>query len=608
MADSSTATAVLADAEPRPNQSQETHLKGAPQNGPREGGQPTTRELLTWLLGITRPVHKPLFVSAVCRIVNICLDIALFAIAAAGVMMVAIEDADLTQLLIVLVVLSLAKAGFYYLEQFTGHYVAFKALELLRTHTFSKLWPKAPAIVSHSRSGDVLTSLTRDVDRIEVVYAHTFAPVVSAYVVGFICVIALWIGPVGDAGWAPFSVALTCLGLALFVVPVIGLRSAFSYTHKTLQQRRGLGQHVTDSIFGSDEVLGYGIEEQRLAVMDQLGIEISESSTRPRDLTGVRRAANLMLMLTAVVSIVWIGSSGSDSSATGDTLLTPVAIAALCAGALRVFELPRGLEDAVGYLDHSLSAARRLWDITHSPARVVDGPMELELDGAPTVSFESVSYAYPGVDGQVLDNAISDISFSVPAGGRAVIIGHSGSGKSTLVQLLLRFDDPKTGQITVDGVPIDRFSLDSLRSRIVLVSQRTQLLDVTLAENLRLGEPDASDGDIWGALEAVGLADEVRAMPEGLDTPVGVGGTALSGGQVQRVGLARALLMKPKVLVLDEFTANLNSALEAEIRASLVGLTDSMTVIEVTHRLGSAQDADVVVTVDSGRATVATRR
>ncbi|MCZ7630015.1 MAG: hypothetical protein M5U19_13625 [Microthrixaceae bacterium] len=162
---------------------------------------PDLRTLVRWLLGTTRAVHPPLLFSTMCRIVALSLDVALFATAAATVVHLASGGDGGVLLFVVLVALALAKAGFFYLEQFSGHYVAFKALELLRTYVFSKLWPKAPAIVAESRSGDLLAGLTRDVDRIEVVYAHTFAPVVSAYVVGPAAVVVAG----ALLGWQPVA-------------------------------------------------------------------------------------------------------------------------------------------------------------------------------------------------------------------------------------------------------------------------------------------------------------------------------------------------------------------------------------------------------------------
>lgn len=562
-------------------------------------GTPATRSgsdlvpLVRWLLGITRPVHKPLLASACFRIVALSLDIALFATAAGVSVHLATGGSDGARWFAILVVLALAKATFFYLEQFSGHYVAFKALELLRTYVFARLWPKAPAVVSHARSGDLLTSLTRDVDRIEVVYAHTFAPVVAAHVVTPAAVIVAGL----VVGWQPVAVAAVCAALSLFVVPYLGVRRSMRATRRTLALRRELTQSVTDTVFGIEEVVGYGREAARLDDVDTWGDRIAASARVPRDFSALRRGANVALMLGAAISIVASGASGSSP-------LSPVVLAALAAGALRVFEAPRGIEDATGYLDHSLAAARRLREIATMPERVVDGPDDLVGDHAPALTFTDVTYAYPDASGVVpigAPDVVSQVSFDVPAGGHVMLVGRSGSGKSTLVQLLLRYDDPASGQITLDDVPVSRFRLDALRRNVVVVSQKNQMLDATLAENLRLGVPDASDDDLWQALETAGFADEVRAMPDGLATPVGRNGSALSGGQVQRACLARALVMHPRVLVLDEFTANLDAALEARIREALEQRRGEITIVEVTHRLEATHTADRVVVLDRGR-------
>lgn len=564
---------------------------------------PSTLDLVGWLLGITRPVHRPLAVSAACRIANLSLDIALFATAAGGVVHLAGGGAGGPGLWIALVVLAVAKATFAYLEQFTGHYVAFKALELLRTQVFAALWPKAPAVVARSRSGDLLASLTRDVDRIEVVYAHTFAPVVAAWVVGPAAVAVA----VTMVGWQPVGPAALCLALSLTLVPALGFRRSMAATADTLAARRDLAHHVTDSVHGRAEVLGYGLVDQRLAEMDAKGAAVAASAVIPREVLGLRRGANTALGLVAVTSVAWLGRSD----------LSAVALAALLAGTMRVFEGPRGVEDAVGYLDHSLAAARRLWSISHAPEPVVDGPRVLAPDGAPTVEFRDVSYTYPDRDvGTDLEAAsvpssggppdqppaaLTGVSLSVPAGSHVAIVGRSGSGKSTLVQLLSRYDDPDHGRIEIDGVATDVCTLDSLRSTVVAVTQRNQLLDDTLAMNLRLGAPEATEAELWEVLAVVGLDDEVRAMPHGLATVVGPGGSALSGGQVQRACLARALLVEPRVLVLDEFTANLNVELDHQIRDALRRWPHEMTVIEVTHRLSALASVDRVAVMDAGR-------
>lgn len=543
--------------------------------------EPTTRELVRWLTSQTRPVHRPLFVSTLLRIVNLSLDVVLFGLAAAGAVS-SVQGKGLGSYLPVLVLVAMAKAAAYYLEQLTGHYVAFKALELLRTMVFSNLWPKAPAIVGATRSGDVLASLTRDVDRIEVVYAHTFAPVVSALVVPPVFVVGAGLA----AGWQAVAIPAACVALALTVVPFVGLRASMRATRRTLELRRELAHHVTDSMFGAEEIIGYGRQLRRLEETDALGRSIGQSAGTARRANAFRRGANVFLALASSIGAAAVATSQGCS---------PVTVAALAAGCLRLFEGPRGVEDAAGYLDHSLAAARRLWEICHEPPRVADGQETLELAGPAEVSFKSVSYTYAGSPAP----ALSDFCLDVAAGGHAVLVGPSGSGKTTAASLLLRYDDPDAGEVLLGGTLISRYTLDSLRRCIVGVSQKCELLDASILENVTLGMPDASEEEVWNALEIACLADEVRQMPDGLATGVGVAGRELSGGQAQRLCLARALLMHPKILVLDEFTANLNAELQSKVRVNLRKIP--CTILEITHRLDAVAEADLVLLLDRGR-------
>lgn len=564
----------------------------------RQPDSPTTPQLLRWLLRITAPVHGPLLVSLFFRVANLTLDLALFGTVAAGAIKLAVGGQGLTAYFTWIIVLALLKATAYYLEQFTGHYVAFKALELLRTHVFAKLWPKAPSIVTGSRSGDLLASLTRDIDRIEVVYAHTFAPVVAAYIVGATATLAaaLTFGPeVATAFGLP-------LFLSLFVVPYLGLKPSFRSTREALEARRDLSHQISDSVFGLNTVLGYSLEDERLRQMADLGDQVGKTSAVARDWVGIRRGLNVTLSLLAVLSVVLVGVGS----------LEPWVVAGLAAATLRLFEGPRGVEDSASYLDHSLAAARRLYEVSHAPETVVDGPERLTLQDPPEIVFENVTYTYPnGKNGRensvggtsvepAPDPVLRNVSLRVPAGGHGILVGASGSGKSTLVQLLARYDDPDEGRVEINGCPVQDFDLDSLRANVVIVTQKEQLLDRTVKDNLLLAKPDATTAELWESLKIAGVDGEVAAMPEGLDTQVGVGGDSLSGGQMQRICLARALLLDPKVLILDEFASSLNLDLEEQIRASLRRFRPNLTVLEVTHRLQALDYEDVVAVLDRG--------
>lgn len=549
---------------------------------------PKLTEIIKWLTSITKPVHKPLFISTCFRIINLIADFCLFAAAGGGVVALISGQTNPSTVFTALIVASLTKAIAFYCEQFSGHYVAFKALELLRTYAFAKLWPKAPSIVSHSHSGDILASLTRDVDRIEVFYAHTFAPLVSAVIapltiLGFIGI--TW-------GWQLVLVPLICVLISLFILPFIGTKAAFAATQETLLLRRQLAHHVTDSVSGVNEVVGYNQETNRLQSMENYEDAVTKRANFPRSMVGMRRAVNAMLMLISVTGIVLIGLKSN-----ANILL----IAAIATGSLRLFEGPRGVEDALGYLDHSIAAARRLWAISHAENPVVDGKQVYKPTKAPEVSWENVTYAYLDADGKPVKTALENINITAPAGKRTVMLGVSGSGKSTAAQLLMRFDDPNSGSIKLDGVDVREYTLESLRGSVAMVTQKNQHLNSTIRANLLLANPGATEEELWEALETAELKAEIADMPEGIETEVGVGGAKLSGGQSQRLALARALLMQPKLLILDEFSANLNSELEKQIRENLAKRHANITILEITHRLESVAYADQVVLIDSGK-------
>lgn len=540
------------------------------------------KSVLHWLLGVTKPVHAPLAFSICMRIISQIAYIALFALAGGGIVAIMLETplpllGIITpwKLALCLITLALLKAVTYYLEQFSGHYVAFKALELLRGKAFSMLWPKAPGIVARSRSGVLYASLTRDIDRIEVLYAHTIAPVIAGVVVP---IGAVFIGYLAF-GWQPMLAPSLCVAASVFIVPVLGLRAGMQGAAQTLALRAQLTQHVTDSVFGAAEVTGYGQEQRRFSGMDTLSDQVTQTAKVPAFYRGLRRGVNAafvpLSVAGAVLGGIWAG-------------LSPESVALLASGCLAFFEASRGLEDAAGGVDLSLASARRLYAVCHAPDPVQDGELSVP-DESLSVEWKDVHYAYPG---ERRREVLAGFTLSVPAGGHAVISGSSGCGKSTAVQLLLRYDDPSSGEILLGGRSVQDYALDSLRSAVAFVPQRADLLRGSIAENLRLGAPNASDEQLWEALRIAHIDDDVRKMPHGLEELAGTEGAGLSGGQIQRIVLARAFLTQPKVLVLDEFTANLPEALDVAIRADLARAYPQLTIIEVTHRLPATDVTD----------------
>jgi ABC-type transport system involved in cytochrome bd biosynthesis fused ATPase/permease subunit len=284
------------------------------------------------------------------------------------------------------------------------------------------------------------------------------------------------------------------------------------------------------------------------------------------------------------------------SAATGSTTATGTYLVLLLAS--ECFRPVRDLarEWHAGYL--GASAADGLAALRTAEPSVPDtGSAPAHWPAPPELRFDNVHFTYDGAPAPALDG----VSFTAPAGRTTAIVGPSGAGKSTLVALLLRHYDPQEGRVTLDGRPSTEYALDSLRQGIAVVSQETYLFHATIADNLRLARPDATDHDLIRVARVAGVHDEITALPDGYATVLGERGATLSGGQRQRLALARALLAETPVLVLDEATSAVDERREADIVRELLNAAGGRTVLVVAHRLAAVRHADRIVVLDEGR-------
>lgn len=558
-----------------------------------------TRQLVNWLLHLARPVLKPLYLSAVARLLDQAFGIALitfgvYRIGAAVVQITggtALSSAYLWVSVGVMAVLALLKAVFRYLEQFAGHYVAFKALEILRQEMFKRLVPQSPACMVGAKSGDLLTRITADIDRIEVFFAHTLVPAFSALVI-----------PLAVSMLAGFLVS-PLSGVLLFLVYLVTLLSLMllgggegNQAADAVGKAQGLvAQSVTDSVNGISEVTGYGLQRARITQLERY-MSIVGACARPlTSLQALRRALTQSGMYLAALAVIWVGMPSPV-----DLTAIPAALAAIFA-VMRSWEVCRGVEDFSSHLDNTFAAARRVWQVANSDPQVPSGGKNPPAQPFPII-FEDVSFTYPQ-SGQRISSgeALQDISFTIPAGSWTAICGATGSGKSTLARLLLRYWDVDSGQILLGDCPLPQLDPQAIRRAIPLVTQRIHIFSASIAENLRLGNPDASEEQLWQVLKTVELDQVVASLPAGLNTRVGRYGGALSGGQRQRLSLARALLNDSPVLVLDEFTAHLEPALAARIRHRVREKRPQATIIEITHTLRQVEEADQVLVLSEGK-------
>ena len=558
-----------------------------------------TRQLINWLLQLARPVLKPLYLSAVARLLDQAFGIALitfgvYRICAAVVQITggtALTSAYLWVSVGVMAVLAFLKAVFRYLEQFAGHYVAFKALEILRQEMFRRLVPQSPACMVGAKSGDLLTRITADIDRIEVFFAHTLVPAFSALVI-----------PLAVSILAGFLVS-PLSGVLLFLIYLVTLLCLMllgggegNQAADAVGKAQGqVAQSVTDSVNGISEVTGYGLQRARTTQLERY-MSIVGAYARPlTSLQALRRALSQSGMYLAALAVIWVGMPSP-----GDLAAIPAALAATFA-VMRSWEVCRGVEDFSTHLDNTFAAARRVWQVANSAPQVATGGKNPPAQPFPII-FEDVSFTYPQSGKQASSRqTLKSISFTIPAGSWTAICGATGSGKSTLARLLLRYWDVDSGQILLGDSPLPQLDPQAIRRAIPLVTQRIHIFSASIADNLRLGKPDASEEQLWQVLKIVELDQVVAALPAGLNTRVGRYGGALSGGQRQRLSLARAFLNDSPVLVLDEFTAHLEPALAARIRHRVREKRPQATIIEITHTLRQVEEADQVLVLSGGK-------
>ncbi len=499
--------------------------------------------------------------------------------------------------IVALIGLSIAKAIFRYSEQYFGHYVAFKALEHLRLFLFSRMWPQAPALSASTRTGDLLARVTKDIDRIEVFFAHTIAPAVTALVVPLIVVAWVWTQTTLLAG----LIALLFLLTAAFALPALGGKTARNNATQLLNERGSNVHYVAETIQGVREIVGFDNTDQRLNAINQRSQHIASFTTRTAWTVAVRRGLAYTLQIAALISLtVYCGNLYRDGAITLPAFLGTIAAVTF------TFPSVRGMEDVIADLDKALASAERLFDVAHAQP-VVTNPSSPQPLRTPTnesshsITFNDVTFTYPNQEGRENPHpALKNIDLTIAPGEHVAIVGASGAGKTTLIQLLLRYWDVDSGAITISDTNIRDVTLTELRSTIALVTQNTHLFNMSIAENLRLAAPQATEQELIEACTIAGLADDIAAFPHGIDTPVGELGENMSGGQRQRLSLARALLSSANILVLDEFTSQLDENTAQKVRTQLAAARPHTTTIEITHRLTDAHEADKIVVMADG--------
>ena len=538
------------------------------------------------LLRVVRPYRGQLGITVACGIGRV---IAFIGVGVLGALLLAHvrEHAPVGTLAIALLLAAPTAGLLHYMESWIAHAMAYALLAEMRIDLFRKLDALAPAYLLRRRSGDLVALATQDVETVEYFFAHTIAPAIVAFLVPAAVLAAL-----GAIAW-PLALALAPFLFYAGFSPFRGRKRIDALGSSARGALGTLGAYATETIQGLSELVAFNAAGARkTGFMDAARTYQTMRLALLSDLTfqtGALEIATGFGGLAVAGTGAWLVAHGGLAPG-----MLPLVVLISVAAFLPVSEIAQ-----VGrQLADTIASTRRLAVVHAEPEPIADGRADpVAPAGGSALRFDAVTFAYPGRT----EPALESVSFDVPAGATVALVGPSGAGKTTIANLLLRFWDPDSGAIRLDGADLRDLRLDGLRARIALVSQDTYLFNDTLEANVRLARPDATSEQIELALSRAALQDFVAGLPEGLATRVGERGVQLSGGQRQRIAIARAFLKDAPLLVLDEATSHLDTISEAAVRSALDALMVDRTTIVVAHRLSTIRAADSILVLRAGR-------
>lgn len=464
-----------------------------------------------------------------------------------------------------------------------------RVMHRLRTDVFTHLQRQSVAFFTRTRTGEVQSRITNDIGGMESVVTSTATSIAA----NLTTVVAT-------------AVSMAALSWRLSLVTVVVLPPSIWLTRRVARMRRELTarrqRELADLNVTIDEGLSIGGVQlsKTMGTAPALITRFTDSSKRLIDLelrselAGRWRMASMSVMFAAIPAVIYL-AAGLPATSGGMSIGTLVAFTALQAGLFRPL---LGLLNVGVSLTSSLALFARIFEYLDLPVEITEPLSPVRLD-APRghLRLEDVTFAYAGSPSA----AVAGVTLDVPAGTSLALVGETGSGKSTVAGLIARLQDPTAGRVTIDGVDIRSLPLGDLAGIVGMVSQETYLLHTTVRENLRYAKPDATDAELEDAARAAQIHDMIAALPDGYDTMVGSRGHRFSGGEKQRIAIARTLLRDPRILVLDEATSALDTETERAVQQAFDALSRGRTTVTIAHRLSTVRDADQIVVLDHGR-------
>lgn len=539
-------------------------------------------------------------------------------------------NTSVKNILIIMIVIAVLRGLLHYVEQYCNHFIAFKLLAIIRHKVFAALRKLCPAKLEGRDKGNLISIITTDIELLEVFYAHTISPIAIATLTSVIMVIFI--------GRYHVFAGLLALAAYLMVGVVIPLWNGKRGSQKGMEFRTEFGElnsFVLDSLRGLDETIQYGQGEKRKAQMTERSKKLSGMQKDLSHMEGAQRSFTNMVILLASFGMlaltIWLYAKGSMgfegiltctiammgsfgpvvalsslSNNLNQTLASGERVLSLLEETPLVEEITETEKSVVSVAAHSAendaATEQNLASKVNKNSEFVGAEQKIESEtekgrsGAFSgASAEHVTFAYES------ETILDDYSLKLEPGKITGIHGASGSGKSTLLKLLMRFWDVNAGSVSVDGADVREIPTRHLRDMESYVTQETHLFHDSIANNIAIAKPGAARGEIMEAAKKASIHEFIMTLPNGYDTEVGELGDTLSGGEKQRIGIARAFLHDAPLLLMDEPTSNLDSLNEGIILKSLKESGKNKTVVLVSHRTSTMNVADVVYEMENGR-------
>lgn len=473
---------------------------------------------------------------------------------------------------------------FRYIEQACNHYIAFHLLAQIREKVFIALRRLCPAKLEGKEKGNLISLITSDIELLEVFYAHTLSPIAIAFFVSLILVLIFYQMHPFLALWALLSYSVVGI-----VLPYMISKKTQGIGMSQREKSGALSAFVLDRLRGLQEVLQYHQEENTLEELDNRSIELSRLDECFKKTSGhaLGMVNSSIMVLSLLMLILSSNLYLSEIITFSDVLLSFVLLFSSFGPVVALANLGTTLQQTLACGERVLT----LLEETPQVEEIEDGVWVSGSD----MQVNKVSFGYTN------QSVLFDISFEIPTAKTIGLYGRSGSGKSTLLKLLMRFWDVDTGSISLSNINIKKINTKLLRMKQSYMTQETHLFHDTIFENIRIAKRDATKEEVMDACKKASIHEHIMSLPQGYETNASELGSSLSGGEKQRIGLARAFLHDSPLLLLDEPTSNLDSLNEAVILEALTKVKDTKSIILVSHRASTMKLADVVIEIEKGK-------